>query len=86
MYQKVALSPQLPLKTTITSSWSPPPASWVKINFDGATFKEKNLASLGGFIRNDKGLLMAASTQTITLPTSVEMVKWRTGPLVLRKN
>ena len=43
--------------------------------FDGATFKVWKLAGLGGVIRNDNGLIMAAFTQTIPLPTSVEMVE-----------
>ena len=30
---------------------------------------------MGGVIRNDKGLIMAAFTQTIPLPTSVEIVE-----------
>ena len=47
----------------------------MKVNFDGATFKERNLAGMGGVIRNDKGLIMAAFTQTIPLPTSVEIVE-----------
>lgn len=54
---------------------TPPPAGWVKVNFDGATFKERNLAGLGCIIRNDKGLVMAAFTQFILLPTSVETVE-----------
>ena len=41
----------------------------MKVNFDRATFKDKNLAGLGGVIRNDRGLVMAAFTQTIPLPT-----------------
>ena len=45
------------------------------MNFDGAIFKEKSLASIGCIIRNDKGLVMAAFTQVIPLPTSVEMVE-----------
>ena len=48
---------------------------WVKVNFDEATFKEKNLANLGGIIRNNRGLVMATFTQTIPLPISVEMVE-----------
>ena len=47
----------------------------MKVNFDEATFKERNLAGLGGVIHNDKGLIMVAFTQTIPLPTSVEMVE-----------
>ena len=45
------------------------------INFDGAMFKNEALAGLGVIIQNDKGLAMAASSQTIPLPISVEMVE-----------
>ena len=38
-------------------------------------FKEKNLAGIGYIIRNDKGLVMAAFTQFIPLPTSVETME-----------
>ncbi|XP_075670266.1 uncharacterized protein LOC142640041 [Castanea sativa] len=55
--------------------WTPLPRDWVKVNFDRAIFKEKNLAGLGGVIRNDQGHVMATFTQTIPLPTSVEMVE-----------
>nr|POE77153.1 putative ribonuclease h protein [Quercus suber] len=58
-----------------TVKWSPPPPGWLKINFDGAIFSSKGLAGLGAIIRNDKGLVMAAYTQSIPLPTSVEMVE-----------
>ena len=51
------------------------PPDWVKINFDGAIFQEKDEAGLGAIIRNDHGLVMAALTQVIPLPTSVEMVE-----------
>lgn len=49
--------------------------NWVKINFDGATFSGTNSANLRAIIRNDKGLVMTAFTQTIPLPTLVEMVE-----------
>ncbi|XP_030970311.1 uncharacterized protein LOC115990640 [Quercus lobata] len=47
----------------------------MKVNFDGATFSSKALAGLGAIIRNDQGLVMAAYTQSIPLPTSVETVE-----------
>ncbi|XP_075663011.1 uncharacterized protein LOC142632511 [Castanea sativa] len=56
------------------SKWLPPPTNWVKVNFDGATFGTSSSAGLGVIIRNDLGLVMAAFTQPIPLPTSVEMV------------
>ena len=63
------------MRSVPSGSWTPPPPGWLKINFDGATFKDRKLAGLGGVIRNDNGLIMAAFTQTIPLPTSVEMVE-----------
>ena len=51
------------------------PTDWVKINFDGAIFQAKGEAGLGAIIRNDHGLVMAALTQVIPLPTSMEMVE-----------
>ncbi|KAL0007215.1 hypothetical protein SO802_008717 [Lithocarpus litseifolius] len=74
-FHRAQSSPIPTSKSVIPIRWSPPPAGWVKVNFDGAPFKEKNLAGLGGVIHNDIGLIMAAFTQTIPLPTSVEMVK-----------
>nr|POF19212.1 putative ribonuclease h protein [Quercus suber] len=61
-FQCAQSPPQPSVKKVISSRWSPPPMGWAKINFDGATFKDKNLAGLGGVIRNDKGLVMAAFT------------------------
>ena len=64
-----------PFPFPIPVKWSPPPESWVKFNFDGALFKETDSVGLGVIIRNDLGLVMAASTQVIPLPTSVETVE-----------
>ena len=47
----------------------------MKVNFDGATFDNSNSIGLGAIIRNDMGLVMAACTQHIPLPTAVEMVE-----------
>ena len=74
-FQSAQSSPQPHSKPVLASRWSPPPPGWVKINFDGATFNDRNLAGLAGVIRNDRGLVMATFTQTIPLPISVEMVE-----------
>ena len=55
--------------------WRPPPTGLLKVNFDGAYFAEDNKAGLGIIIRNNVGLVMAAMTQQIPLPASVEMVE-----------
>lgn len=49
-YQRALATPQSIPKAMITPRWSPPPAGWVKVNFDGETVKEMNLAGLGGVI------------------------------------
>lgn len=46
----------------------------MKVNFDGALFPKENVASLGIIICDDHGLVMAALSQQIPLPASVEMV------------
>ena len=55
--------------------WRPPPETCVKANFDGAVFSQDGLAGIGIIIRNEQRLVMAALSQQIPLPTSVEMVE-----------
>ena len=74
-FQQTNSSPPKPPPVQAPTKWKPPPSDWVKINFDGAIFKEHAEAGLGSIIRNDRGLVMAALTQVIPLPTSVEMVE-----------
>ena len=74
-FQRALSVPQPTERSVSSDSWTPPPSGWLKINSDGATFKDRKLAGLGGVIRNDNGLIMAAFTQTIPLPTLVEMVE-----------
>lgn len=45
------------------------------MNFDGAVFVANNIAGLDIIIHNDNGLVMAALSQQIPLPTLVEMVE-----------
>ena len=54
-----------------TTHWTTPKANGFKINFDDATFANKDSARIGVVIRNDAGLIMASLTQQIPLPTLV---------------
>ena len=74
-FQQPSLNhPKAPSQPKVTK-WLPPPSNWVKVNFDGATFVDSSSAGLGAIICNDMGLVMAAFTQQIPLPTFVEMVE-----------
>lgn len=62
-------------RTAHAVKWKPPNAPCVKVNFDGALFSQEGLAGIGVIIRNDQGLAMAALSQQIPSPASVEMVE-----------
>ena len=62
-------------RTARAIRWRPPPETCVKANFDGAVFSQAGLASISIIIRNEQGLVMAALSQQIPLPTSMEMVE-----------
>ena len=55
--------------------WKPPGAGLFKINFDGAVFMDRSLAGLGIIIRDESGLIIAALSQKIPLPSAVELVE-----------
>ena len=55
--------------------WKPPLLGLFKINFDGATFEYLNQASIGVVIGDEHGLIIAALSQRIPLPSSVSMVE-----------
>ena len=63
------------LRTVCVVCWRPPPETCVKANFDRAVFSQDGLAGIGIIIRNEQGLVMAALSQQIPLPTSMEMVE-----------
>ena len=58
-----------------TMHWTTPDANGLKINFDGATFANRDCAGIGAVIRNDARLIMASLTQQIPLPTSIIKVE-----------
>ena len=43
----------------------------VKINFDGAVFKDKDIAGIDVVVRDSQGMVMASLCQNIPLPHSV---------------
>ena len=47
----------------------------VKVNFDGALFSPQSSAGLGLVVWDPAGLVLAALSQNIPLPTSVETVE-----------
>lgn len=55
--------------------WKPPSSGLFKINFDGALFDNLALAGLGIVIQDEQGLIIAALSQRIPLPSSVVMVE-----------
>ena len=66
-------------RTARVVCWKPPPPGVVKINFDGAIFSTQSSAGLGVIIRDHAGLVLAALSQSIPLPTSVETVEVMAG-------
>ena len=55
--------------------WEPPPSSLLKINFDGAVFKETEEARLGVVVRDSHGQVLASLAEKIKLPSSSEEVE-----------
>ena len=52
-------------------SWTSPTSSCYKVNFDGATFIDEDIAGLRVVIRNNEGLVMSSLSQLIPLPLTV---------------
>ena len=71
------ITPTLPPPVTAVYSqtrWRPPQFGSVKINCDGATFKEQNRSGVGVVIRDENGLVLASlSKQFPQLYTALEV-------------
>nr|XP_023899808.1 uncharacterized protein LOC112011691 [Quercus suber] len=64
--------PRKPIAATPAQvRWQPPPVDRVKINFDGAVFKNKDRVGIGMVVRDSQGMVMASLSQIIPLPHSV---------------
>ncbi|XP_023923166.1 uncharacterized protein LOC112034583 [Quercus suber] len=66
---------QAMVSNTNQVTWIPPPANSLKINFDGALFKDINKAGLGVVIHNDHGQVLASLSEHIQMPFSSDLVE-----------
>nr|XP_023909157.1 uncharacterized protein LOC112020832 [Quercus suber] len=60
---------------TIKEKWSPPPGESYKTNYDGAVFEDTEEAGIGVVVRNAKGEVLAALSEKIPYPGSVDLVE-----------
>ena len=51
--------------------WKPLDPNCLKVNFDGAVFREENMAGVGVIIRDEKGQIIAFMAEKVPLPNSV---------------
>ena len=54
-----------------STQWQPPPHSVYKINFDGATFINTDLAGLGVVAHDSDGMVIASLSKPIRLPPTI---------------
>ncbi|XP_075650224.1 uncharacterized protein LOC142620799 [Castanea sativa] len=55
--------------------WSPPPPNSLKVNFDGATFKDIGRAGLGVVVRDCQGHALASLSERVPFPFSSDLVE-----------
>ena len=55
--------------------WCPPEQNILKVNFDGAVFREENSIGVGVIIRDTDGQIIASMVEKVPLPNSVAAVK-----------
>ena len=65
----------LPRSSSVQVGWSHPLVGVFKVNFDAALFENIGSAGIGVAIRDSDGEIIAALSQRIPLPFSVEMAK-----------
>ena len=71
--------PPKPLHFSVRGSkrviWKPPPWARLKVNFDGAVFREDDSTDVGAVIRDEQGFTVAAMVEKIPLPYSINVVE-----------
>ena len=55
--------------------WQPPAENFIKANFDGAVFGEEQAAGIGVVLRDSEGQVLAALSEKVRLPTTVEVIE-----------
>lgn len=55
--------------------WEPPPSPHLKINFDGAVFKDKGEAGMGMVVHDSQGKVKPSLVEKIQLPSSSDEVE-----------
>ena len=65
----------LPRSFSVQVGWSRPPVGVFKVNFDVALFENIGSVGIGVAIRDSDGEIIAALSQRIPLPFSVEMAE-----------
>ena len=61
--------------SSILRRWRPPTAGSVKTNYDGAKFRESDKAGIGVVIRDSKGQVLAALSEQLVKPPSMEILE-----------
>ena len=55
--------------------WQPPPKDLVKVNFDGAVFREEQEKGSRVVIRGNEGQELAALSEKVPMPTTMEILE-----------
>ena len=63
-------------RRTGSIQWQPLSGNSVKANFDGAMFEEEQEAGIGVVIRNNEGQVLAALSEKVRMPATVEICWW----------
>ena len=66
--------PRMPVQS-MDLRWKPPDLGVYKVNFDGALFLDQRCAGLGVVVRDSVGLIVAALSQRVRLPSLADVVE-----------
>nr|XP_023905622.1 uncharacterized protein LOC112017406 [Quercus suber] len=69
----------LPSPQRSTPKWEPPPSPLLKINFDGAVFKDKGEAGMGVVVCDSQGKVIASLAEKIQSLSSLDEVEALAG-------